>query len=337
MKKVSAIIVNWNGKDVTADCIDSLLKQGYPDLEIIISDNGSTDGSVECVRERYPQVRLLENGANLGFGRAINRALQAAAGDYFIFLNNDLYLEPDSITHLVRMLESDPQIGAAVPKILYYEKRDIINSFGVLIHYTGIAYPNRIDTRDTRDMQHQETACGGIFMFKRDVYNALGGFDEDLFLYHEDHDLSWRIRLMGWKIMVNPAAAIYHHYHFHKGTFKYYSSEKNRLYLLAKNLEFKTLLLITPALLVIEAAQLAHGLLNGWFMSKIKSYFELLALLPNILEKRRKLQSERKVTDREIVRLYQGRLRVSGLQNPLLDTFLSPLLAFYWNLIRRLI
>jgi GT2 family glycosyltransferase len=287
------------------------------------------------VRERYPRARLLENGGNLGFGRAINRALRVAAGDYLVFLNNDLYLEPDSIGKLAQTLESDPRIGAAVPKILYYEKRDTINSLGVLIHYTGIAYPNLIDTRDGGGVQLLETACGGIFMFKREVYDAVGGFDEDLFLYHEDHDLSWRIRLMGWRLVVNPAAAIYHHYHFHKGAFKYYSSEKNRLYLLAKNLELKTLFLIIPALLVIEAAQLAHGLLNGWFTAKIKSYIELLALLPRILEKRRQLQSARRVADREIVRLYQGRLRVSGLQNPLLDKILSPALDCYWRLIRR--
>lgn len=335
MKKVSAIIVNWNGKDVLLDCLESLARQDYPGLQIIVSDNGSTDGSLEAARSRYPEVRLLQNNANLGFGPAVNRGLARAAGDYFLFLNNDLYLQPDSIRRLAETLDADSQTGAVVPKILYYEKRGIINSFGVQVNYTGICYPHLIDCKDSDALQCLETACGGIFMFKRQVYETVGGFDEDLFLYHEDHDLSWRIRLAGWKIMTAPAAVIYHHYHFHKGNFKYYSSEKNRLHLLLKNLECKTLLLAAPALALVEAAQLAHALMHGWFAQKVKSYFEILALLPRIRKKRREIQSRRKVDDSEIVRLYQGELQVSGMKNPLLTHVLSPALNCYWRTIKR--
>ena len=335
MKKVSAIIVNWNGKGETTDCIQSLLSQNYSNLEIIVSDNGSTDGSVDFLRERFSSsVLLLENGGNLGFGTAVNRGLEAAQGDYLIFLNNDLVLEPDSIGEMVRLLQSNDEIGAAVPKILYYEKRDTLNSFGVLIHYTGIACPNKIDQTDDPDLDLTETACGGIFMFPRKVYETIGGFDEDLFLYHEDHDLSWRLRLAGWKIMVTPRAVLYHHYKFNKGIRKFYFSEKNRLHILIKNLEFKTLGLIVPALLVVESAQWVHAILHGWFLLKIKSYFELAALLPSILRKRRAIQASRKIPDREIIRLYRGQLAVAGMIHPLMEKFLSPVLDTYWNWVR---
>ncbi len=338
MKKVSAIIVNWNGKNDTADCIQSLLDQDQPDVEIIVSDNGSTDGSVDFLRERFStSIRLLENGNNLGFGTAVNRGLEAARGDYLVFLNNDLVLAPNSISELTALLESDNDIGAAVPKILYYEKRDTLNSFGVLIHYTGIACPNKIDQTDDSELGILETACGGIFMFSRKVYETTGGFDEDLFLYHEDHDLSWRIRLQGWKIMVTPKAILYHHYKFNKGVRKFYYSEKNRLHILIKHLEWKTLALIFPALLVVESAQWVHALLNGWLFLKVKSYLELAALLPRILKKRKGIQSGRKIPDREIIRLYQGRLAVAGMNHPLMKNILSPLLNAYWMLIRGLI
>ena len=174
-------------------------------------------------------------------------------------------------------------------------------------------------------------------MFRREVYEAIGGFDEDLFLYHEDHDLSWRIRLAGWKLKVTTDATMFHHYSFNKGVKKFYSSEKNRLYLLLKNLSLKTLILIFPALFLVELSQWAHAAINGWFFLKIKSYFELLNLLPKILQKRKELSFSRKVTDHEITRIYQGSLSVSGIKNPLITYLLSPLISIYWKLIHKLI
>jgi len=340
MKKVSAIIVNWNGKDVLSECLQSLLQQDYEDLEIWVSDNGSEDGSQSMLKESYPSVHLLENGENLGFGSAVNRALEKAAGDYFLFLNNDLELKPDCVGQLVDLLESDKKIGAAIPKILYHRDAQepgsstMINSFGVLVNYTGVAYPNLIGQQDRDDLSATETACGGIFMFSREVYERVGGFDEDLFLYHEDHDLSWRIRLAGWKLMVTPKSVCYHHYHFNKGVHKFYRSEKSRLYILLKNMECKTLVLIFPALVVVELAQIVHALMHGWLGLKIKSYFEILGKFLQITRKRRQIESFRKVSDKEISRLYQGAMAVSGMKNPLMGYVLSPLLNAYWKLIR---
>jgi GT2 family glycosyltransferase len=342
MKKVSAIVVNWNGKDVLSECLQSLLKQDYENLEIWVSDNGSEDGSQAMMKEQYPSVRLLENNENLGFGSAVNRALQKADGNYFLFLNNDLELAPNCISQLVDLLESDPQIGAAIPKILYHSDEQelsssnsaMINSFGVLINYTGIACPNLVDQEDKEDLPFTETACGGIFMFSREVYDQIGGFDEDLFLYHEDHDLSWRIRLGGWKLMVSPKSICSHHYNFNKGVHKFYRSEKNRLHILLKNLECKTLLLIFPALVIVELAQVVHALVHGWLGLKVKSYFEILGQFSQIARKRRQIQRSRKISDKEISRLYQGKIAVSGMTNPLMDYVLSPLLNAYWKLIR---
>ena len=342
MKKVSAIIVNWNGKDVLSECLQSLLIQEYENLEIWVSDNGSGDGSQAMLKEFYPSVHLLENGENLGFGSAVNRGLEKAQGDYFLFLNNDLEMKPDSVGQLVGLLESDKKIGAAIPKILYHQDAQefspndsaVINSFGVLVNYTGVAYPNLVGQQDKNDLPLTETACGGIFMFSREVYEQVGGFDEDLFLYHEDHDLSWRIRLAGWKLMVTPKAVCNHHYNFNKGVRKFYQSEKNRLHILFKNMECKTLTLIFPALLVVELTQLVHALTHGWLHLKVKIYFEILGQFPQIARKRRQIRSFRKVSDKEISRLYQGTIAVSGMKNPLMDYLLSPLLSIYWKLVR---
>ena len=339
MKKVSAIVVNWNGKEVLPGCLSSLLKQDYEDLEILVVDNGSEDGSQVLINNDFPSVQLIENGENLGFGSAVNKGFQKARGDFFIFLNNDLTLHPDCIGQLVALLDLDPAAGAAIPKILHYSEPEKepslrINSYGVLINFTGIAYPNLIDEPDRPDLPLTESACGGIFMFPRKVYESVGGFDEDLFLYHEDHDLSWRIRMMGWKLMVNPKSICSHHYNFNKGILKFYRSEKNRLHIILKNFECKTLWLIAPALILVEFSQIVHSIFNGWVRLKLKTYLEIAAQLTRINRKRRKIQSARKVADKIIVSLYQDTIAITGLNNPLIDYLLNPILKIYWNFIR---
>ena len=337
MKKITAIIVNWNDKDVIVECIQSLLDQDKNEIDIIISDNGSKDGSIELIRARFPSITIIENGENLGFGSALNRGLAVAKGDYLLFLNSDLKLNPMCVGELVKLLESDSNTGGAIPKILYINQKNTINSLGVLINYTGIAYPNLLGQKDPGWEKPFESACGGIFMLRKEVYETVGGFDEDLFLYHEDHDLSWRIRLAGWSLQVAPQAIMYHHYKFNKGVLKYYSSEKNRLYLLLKNMEIKTLALISPALIIVEFSQWFHASIHKWFLLKMKSYIEILILLPRILAKRKKQKHLRKVSDKEITRIYQGSLAVSGIKNPLLNYLLSPMLNVYWKMIRHLI
>jgi len=337
LKKETAIIVNWNDKDVIVECIQSILDQNRNEIDIIISDNGSKDDSVEFIRRRFPSIKIIENGKNLGFGSAINRGLGLAKGDYLLFLNSDLKLHSKCVGELAKVLESDSNVGGTIPKILHIDQQNTINSLGVLINYTGIAYPNLLGQKDPGYQEPFESACGGIFMLKREVYETVGGFDEDLFLYHEDHDLSWRIRLAGWHLKVIPEAIMYHHYKFNKGILKYYSSEKNRLHILLKNMEVKTLALIFPALIIVEFSQWFHAAINKWFLLKMKSYFEILILLPSILTKRKKQKYLRKVPDKEITRIYQGTLAVSGMDNSLLRNLLSPALNTYWKIIRHLI
>jgi len=337
LKKVTAIIVNWNDKDVIVECIQSILDQNRNKIDIIISDNGSKDDSVDFIRKCFSSIKIIENGKNLGFGSAINRGLGLAKGDYLLFLNSDLKLHSKCVEELAKVLESDSNVGGTIPKILHIDQKNTINSLGILINYTGIAYPNLLGQKDPGYQEPFESACGGIFMLKREVYETVGGFDEDLFLYHEDHDLSWRIRLAGWHLKVIPQAIMYHHYKFNKGILKYYSSEKNRLHILLKNMEVKTLALISPALIIVEFSQWFHAAINKWFLLKMKSYFEILILLPSILTKRKKLKLLRKVSDKEITRVYKGTLAISGANNPLLTYLLSPALNTYWKIIRHLI
>ena len=335
-KKITVIVVNWNGKEHLEDCFRSLENQSHENKETLLVDNASTDGSVEFVRSRFPWVKILQNPANLGFGAAINRGIREATGTYILFLNNDLYLEKNCLEELVRPLD-DEAVGAVIPKILFFERRGHINSFGVEVNYLGLAWPKYIEEPDSVANEPEETPCGGIFMARKDLLEEVGAFDEDLFLYHEDNDLSWRIRLAGYKLIVNPSARLYHKYHFSKNTDKFYHSEKNRLHLLLKNYEAKTLFLILPALALVEAAEIYFAIGNGWALKKIRSYFEIASSLSPIIAKRRKIQRDRKATDRQITGLFSGNLRIGGIRHPLLDNVLSPLLNAYWNFIKGML
>lgn len=335
-KLVTVIVVNWNGKQHLEDCFSSLLKQDYPALEIIMVDNASNDGSVNFMKEKFPAVQVIQNKTNIGFGSAVNKGISIGKGEYFLFLNNDLFLEPDCISELVKTLEK-PDVGGAIPKILFFDKRDTINSFGVDVNYVGIACPRYIYEKDSKFLKEEEVPCGGIFIFHRNSIEKLRGFDESIFFYHEDHDLSWRIRLTGKKLIANPKAVIYHKYHFSRNKDKFYYSEKNRLYLLLKNYSLKSLVLISPAILLVEIAEIFFALAQGWFFKKIKSYFEILFLLPVIFKNRSFVQKIRMVPDKDIVKIFQGKLVVGGIKHPLLDNFLSPVVNLYWKLVKRLI
>lgn len=335
-KSVSVIVVNWNGKQHLKDCFSSLLKQDYPDIEIILVDNDSNDGSVEFVKNKFPEIKIIKNQINIGFGPAVNKGMDIGRGEYFLFLNNDLSLEPNCISELVKSLKK-PGVGGAIPKILFFDKRDTINSFGVDVNYVGIACPRYIYEKDRKSLKEEEVPCGGIFIIHRNSIEKLGGFDRSIFFYHEDHDLSWRIRLLGMKLIANPKAVIYHKYHFSRNKDKFYYSEKNRLYILLKNYSLKTLVLILPAALLVEIAEIFFALAQGWFFKKIKSYLEILFLLPEILKKRSLVQKNRIVPDREIVKILTGKIVVGGIKHPLLDNFLSPAVNLYWKFVERFI
>ncbi|MBI5186415.1 MAG: glycosyltransferase family 2 protein [Nitrospinae bacterium] len=334
--KISVIVVNWNGKGHLDGCFNSLSAQSYPNVEVILVDNASTDGSVEFVRSKFPWVRIIENGKNLGFGSAVNKGILEAKGFFILFLNNDLCLEKNCLEELALTLEKRG-VGAVVPKILFLDKPGFINSYGVEVNFLGLAWPKHIDEPDRAGLKMEETPCGGIFMARKSDLEEVGAFDEDLFLYHEDHDLSWRFRLAGHKIIVNPNARIYHKYHFNKNLDKFYHSEKNRIHLLLKNYEARTLFLILPAAALVEVAEIYFALLSGWVFKKIRSYFEIAAEMAKIISKRRIIQARRKVSDREITKLFSGYLRIGGIRHVMLDSVLSPILNIYWNFIKGII
>jgi GT2 family glycosyltransferase len=300
MSQVSVILLNWNGLHYLKDCLISLLAQTYTDFEIILVDNGSTDGSVEWIKANYPQVRLLCNKTNLGFCVANNRAICSSTSPYIVALNNDTRVDPGWLSALVEAAGSDPTVGMCASKMLFADRPHVINSTGINLDSVGIAWDRRGgELDDDRESEPVEVfgPCAGAALYRRGMLDQIGLLDEDFFAYLEDVDLAWRARLAGWRCLYVPAARVYH---AHSGTaiegspFKNRLLGRNKVWLIAKDYPMPRLLLYLPFILLYDLAAVLFTLLMRQDLSSLQGRLAGLKGLPAILRKRRAVQALRK-------------------------------------------
>ncbi len=268
MTKVAVIIVNWNGRQFLAPCLNALKAQTWSDFEVIAVDNGSTDGSVELLERDFPWVQLIKNSENRGFAAANNQGIHASKALFVATLNNDTRPEPNWLAALVRCLESDPEVGACASKMLFADRPDMINSAGIAIDRAGIAW-DRLggSVDDPQDTQVRDVfgACAGAALYRREMLDNVGLFDEDFFAYLEDVDLAWRSQAAGWRTLYVPTARVIHH---HSATavegspFKSRLLGRNKIWLIAKNYPWPALLWYGPAVIAYDLGSVLIALLR---------------------------------------------------------------------------
>ncbi|MFA6197925.1 MAG: glycosyltransferase family 2 protein [Patescibacteria group bacterium] len=343
--KIAVILVNWNGQTYLPDCLRSLAVTKYPAdrWQIVMIDNHSTDASVLFAKSEFPNVVVIENSTNLGFSAANNQGIRWALEHGFevvVLLNYDTTVAPDWLMELAIQSQSDPKIGAVQAKILLHDHPEQINTVGNKLQYLGFGYSgNYLEVDSPAFDQPKEIAypSGAAFLLTKAAVERVGVLDEDLFMYHEDLDLGWRLWLAGFKVTNAPKSRVFHKYNFSRNPKKFYYMERNRFIVLAKNYSIKTLLLILLPLIIMELGMLGYAAVTGWLGYKLKSYFDALVALPHTLKKRRGIQSTRRVTDREFVHLLSTGVVFGEINNPLLRWIVNPLLTVYWFCIRRLL
>jgi GT2 family glycosyltransferase len=210
---VSIVIPNWNGKHFLKDCLDSLVTQTYKELEIIVVDNGSKDGSIEFLQEHYPQVRVPRFDKNTGFSVAVNRGIRESKGEFVALINNDTVVDALWVEELVKGLNGHPEVGSVGCKMLAYDDHTLLDGVGDGYRRGGL--PGRIGHREKdTGLFDQERyilgACGGAAMYRRSLFVDIGLFDEDYFAYLEDVDMGLRAQSAGYKCLYIPTAKIYH-------------------------------------------------------------------------------------------------------------------------------
>jgi GT2 family glycosyltransferase len=261
---VSTIIVNHERRDLLRMCLRSLeraLTRVDDETELIMVDNGSTDGSVELVREHFPDVVLVTLSRNEGFAGGIAAGIAAAKGEWIAVFNNDTTVESDAVAVMLEAGRSDERGGAVAAQMRFADRRGVLNSAGLELDRLGIAADRLVGSRVTDERLSEPYdvfgATGGAALFRTAMLEEVGGFDESFFAYFEDVDLAWRARAHGWRALYAPGAIVYHHHSAtarHGSPAKLYFVGRNRVRTLAKNATTPMLLRSAPRMLLYDAA-----------------------------------------------------------------------------------
>jgi GT2 family glycosyltransferase len=303
----SVVIPNWNGIQHLSGCLDALRAQTYRNVEIILVDNGSTDGSQAFVRKQYPEVQLVALDRNLGLTGGNNAGIRVATGEILVSLNNDTEVEPGFVEALVDALVDHPEAGMAAAKMRLFDRRDTIHSAGDGYGTDGIPYNRGVWQRD--EGQFDEPGwifggCGGAVAYRRDMLDQVGLFDESFFMYCEDVDLNWRAQLGGWRCWYTPEAIVYHKLSATGGgPIASFYTGRNTLWVIAKN--YPGTLLRQHLSSVLRAQwTVTRDALRAWrgqaARARLRGQVAGLLGWPRMIGKRRAIQATRRVTDEYI-------------------------------------
>lgn len=241
--RVSVIVLNWDGKGFVEECISSLLSQSYRDFELLVVDNGSTDGSREWLEENVNLgYRLIENERNFGYAGGNNIGIREAKGEWVALVNNDVSADKLWLEELMKALDSEElanDIGMLASKVIFYGSRDLIDNTGHLIYPDGLNRGRERLKRDDGNGSVREalfpSGCAGLY--RKAMLDEVGYFDERFFAYGDDADIGLRGRLLGWRCLYVPRARVYHRYSMSAGAyspFKAYHVERNRVWVMLK-------------------------------------------------------------------------------------------------------
>ena len=327
-------MVTYRHEEAVRPALEALRSQLREDDELIVVDNASADRTPEVVQSAAPAAQLLESTGNEGFPAACNRGASSASGDLLVFLNPDAVVGEgwrDAIAAPI----ADGSGWTAWQALVTADGGRVINTRGGVVHFTGIAWAGGAGEPpgDARPAGEPGFASGACLAIRRDDFERLGGFAPEFFLYHEDVDLSLRVRLAGGRIGVASAARADHDYEFEKGPAKWRYLERNRWATLIRVYPAALLALIAPALVVAEVALIVAAALGGWLPQKLGAWGDTLRALPRLIGERREVQATRVVSAGEFAvaltpalgSRYLGR---AGESRPL-----GALLGAYWRVV----
>lgn len=304
----SLVVVNFNGAGSVRACIESLIADRLAPVQILVVDNASTDSSpaiLEALASNHPVVELLSSQSNRGYAGAVNLALSRCRSRYVGVLNMDVTAEPGWLAPLVRYLDDHDGVGAVCP-LVALANGEVINATGQDLHVSGLGF-NKDLGKPRISAGSEPIRCGGLhgatFLIRRELLVALGGMDESGFLYHEDVNLSWMLRLARHDIYCLPESVVRHDYYLSMHPAKLFLLERNRWSLLLTVLRARTLALLLPALIVTEAMIWGYAALRGpsFIVAKARTYAALWSQRRPRQVRRKEIARLRNVGDLELL------------------------------------
>jgi GT2 family glycosyltransferase len=335
---LSVLIVAWDSRDDLRKTLPALLPELSAGDELILVENKAGDGSADIVRELAPQARIVRMGRNSGFAGGVNAGAEAAEGDLLVMLNPDAVPQP-GFGAAIRRPWREGRGWAAWQALVADGAAASINSAGNPVHFTGIVWAGGhgrplADAPPPREVTALSGACLAIPL---ETWRRVGGFPSEFFMYHEDVDLSVRLRMAGGTVGIEPAAVVAHDYDFSASADKWRWLERNRLAFLIRTYPAPLLALLAPALFATELALLAVSAAGGWGAQKRRANREVLRWLPRLLRERRAIQRRRTVGAAEFAAWLTPDLD-SDLISPLARSGPARLcLRGYWRLVRLLL
>lgn len=311
--RVSVVIPNWNTKKFLGMCLTSLAGQTFRDFEVVLVDSGSTDGSLDFMRENFPEVKTVALGENRGFAAAVNAGIASADSELVALLNNDTEQDAGWLESLVGAAERHPGASIFATKMISYSDRRYLDGAGDSIRPDGLPY--RLGHGEPDRGQFDRAAyvfgaCAGAAMYRRSLFDEVGTFDEDFGSYCEDGDLNFRAQLAGHSCLYVPEAVVYHVGGGATGGKRSATAtrlgSRNSLNVLVKNLPLALVPHLLPFFVAGQVVRLATAFATGVAGAHLRGLREAVAMLPGMLEKRREIQKTRRITNSQVLKLVRG-------------------------------
>ena len=341
-KKIAVIILSYNGQKYFHDLFKSLKEQTLKPSEVVIVDNNSSDNSVNYIKKNFSEATLIVSKKNTGFAGGNNIGIKEALKnnpDYIFMLNQDTVCDSKCLEILAEKASSIDNLFACQALIMCWPKKNLIQTSGNKMHFLGFGYSGdykkRVSDEVIKGLNRDPFYLSGAAMFiDVNALNEVGLLDEDFFLYHEDTDICLRAKFLGYKLKLVPEAIIYHKYVEAISKNRWFWSERNRLLSLLKFYKLPTLILLFPFWFFMELGILSYSLIDGWFFTKIKSFFASLSKVPIILKKRNEIQKTRQISDREFIKQIDTKFDFAGFEHPLIKYVVNPIFGFCWKIVR---
>lgn len=350
-KKVAFIMINYKNyadKFLKAS-YESLLKINYPkdSYKLYIVDNATSPETEARIKELAPEAIVVPSDGNgWGYGNNVGakKAIADYFSDYFYIVNMDTEFDPECLNEALRAMESDEKIAVVQSKLLLYPAVNgeyMLNSKGNNLTFLGLSYCAGSGKKDDTSNEITDiiTAAGAGILIRKDVFLEIGMCDESYFMYHDDIEISFKAKILGYRIVLASKSVIYHKHEFGRAVKQIFFMERNRMRFLLEFFKLPTLIIIFPAFIAMEIGMLPYVALNKWLGTKFRvyAYFLNSINLKQIFLKRKKIQQMRKISDGEMLKGVVGIVDFQQIENPVLKYIANPIFDLYWRLIRKLI